>query len=117
MLIPKQLSKRKMYVCGGIIALMIFGIFFLLYQNHRLVTKRTPIIFDIPAESSFVDKNLVADKTETNVQQIDISSQSKKIIETTGFEIFSSNKYKALKEQIKIDNQEQTTGRRNPFAL
>ena len=116
MLIPKQLSKRKIFIYGGIIGLMIFGMFFLLYQNQRITTKRTPIIFDIPAESNYTNDDLIINKEDIDIKRSDVSEQIKKVIKTSGFEIFNSDKYKALKEQVDVDTQEQTIGRRNPFT-
>ncbi len=119
MLTPKQLPKHKIYIYISVMSLMVFGTLFLLYQSHEMTVKRTPIIFDIPAES--VSKNQVVDKKEVVKEQIDVvvykdtDNQSVETVKVDGFDILSSSKYRALQEQITVNNQNQTTGRRNPF--
>jgi sortase (surface protein transpeptidase) len=115
MLAPKQLSKQKLYIYSGIIALMIFGTLFLLYQNYRLTAKRTPVVFDIPAESE--KKSSPSAENEPSKSTTAIADSNAKGIEIPEFDIFNSRKYRALKEGVKEGVSDTIIGRRNPFEL
>jgi len=123
MLIPKKINKKKLILYFIIMAIMVGGTAFLIYQNYLITSKKSPVM-DIPAETSD------ATSTRSNVpsasgyptEQVRTISDSEKTGDSTGkvseildISILNDNKFQALKKNIISQSADIEVGRKNPF--
>lgn len=101
MLALKKISIKKLAIYFSIIILMLGGIGFALYQNQRL-TSRSSSAIDDPARAEAKPGQPSETNKVKNNQGIDLT-------------IFSSEKFKELKENILILQENSGLGKRDPF--
>ncbi|MFA6307179.1 MAG: hypothetical protein WCV70_04405 [Patescibacteria group bacterium] len=117
MLVLKKISVKKLAIYIFIIFLMASGTGFMLYQNKRLTTRR-PANVNIPAALN--NYAPAAGTNEINDQAAGAPSQTSdlnKINQNSGLDlsIFSSDKFKNLRENMYIIREQPEVGKRNPF--
>lgn len=117
MLVLKKISIKKLAIYISIIFLMASGTGFMLYQNKKL-TIRKPA--DINAPAVFNNYAPAAGTGEINDQaavEPDQVSDISKINQSGGLDlsIFSSDKFKNLRENIFIVKEQPEVGKKNPF--
>jgi len=127
MLVLKKMSTKKMAIYVSIIILMLGGIGFTLYQNTKS-TGGSPSAIHEPAMNS----NLAAEgdvpgaQAETNQLSTDSLKPAAAPSQTSGasgikkseaadLDIFSSEKFKELRENALIIQENSGLGKRDPF--
>lgn len=99
MLSQKPVSKKKLAVSAAIIVFMAAGSGFMLYKNKNLVSVRNA---DIGIEAM----KLNAESYENSPDKTD----------SLDLKIFSSDKFKALKENAQSGKSPAEIGKRDPFS-
>ncbi|MFH1254951.1 MAG: hypothetical protein V1667_00520 [bacterium] len=97
MLSQKAISKKRLAVSAGIISVMIIGSGFMLYKNKNFLFGGNANI-DIVLDSDMATDENNSDK-----------------IGALDLKIFSSDKFKALKESAQSGKSPAEIGKRDPF--
>lgn len=129
MLVLKKISTKKLLIYISIIVFMASGTAFMLYENKKLTTYKIvnvniPIVNDnsMPAIEVTDTKNNALETGEVDNQTTIEPSQildKNKINQNSGFNlnIFSSDKFKNLRENVFTSKEQLEVGKRNPFKL
>lgn len=117
MLARKQMSKEKLIACVSIIFLMVVGSVFMLYQNKKLTSRKT---VNIPVPFNYQPPALIAPEPMKDAAE-DNAIQNKKKAESAApngaldLKIFSSDKFKSLKQNAQAAKDPAAIGKKDPF--
>ncbi len=122
MLALKKISPKKLAVYVSIMVLMLGGTGYMLYLNNSLSNKK-PLIIDSPAQfTNFVPGPELLGPTikppaKTELAAPGASLNAGQIKKTAGLDIgiFSSEKFKELKQNVLIQQEQPAPGKRDPF--
>lgn len=126
MLVLKKISIKKLTIYVSIIVLMLAGAGLMLYQNQRLTSRKPSTIADPARLDQFITieaagpgsatapKTPLAAPPQASAEPGQPLTPGKinKGIDTI---IFSSEKYKELKENVLIIQESSSLGKTNPF--
>ncbi|MDO8592895.1 MAG: hypothetical protein Q7R92_03970 [bacterium] len=124
MLVLKKMTVKKIAVYCSIMFIMLGGTGFMMYQNYKLTNNQAGAI-DNPAQYNALMQTGVAGPVDVAVLLADPQSVSapsqltdvNKFQNDGGFDstIFSSEKFKALKENAIAIQENPEAGKRDPF--
>jgi len=116
MLVQKKISMKKLAIYLAIIFFMLGGTVFMLYKNKNLTTRQStnvniPVILD---NSALVAPATADNQAATGTgQALNVNNFKQK--SGLDLNIFSSDKFKNLQENVFIINQQTEVGKRDPF--
>ncbi len=115
MLVQKAISTKKLAVSVAIIIFMVGGTGFMLYQNKKLTTSKAtnvnpPMVFNNAVPGTAVANDQPAGDTG---QALEIN----KLNQSGGLNlnIFSSDKFKNLRANTSLVEEQPAVGKRDPF--
>ena len=116
MLVQKKISTKKLVIYLAIIFFMVSGAGFMLYQSKKLTAGKTteinaPIVFNnsVPVASTTAGNQAAAGPSQI--------SDMNKANQNGGLDlsIFSSDKFKMLRENMFLVKEPPEAGKRDPF--
>lgn len=121
MLVLKKISTKKLAIYLAVILFMLVGAGFMLYQNKKL-TARPPVSANLsaalnyaPAAPAAAPKNDVPGIVGVNNQAAAPPNQNLDISGGLDLNIFSSDKFKNLRENALLIKEPVEVGKRDPF--
>lgn len=128
MLALKKISTKKLAIYVFIIVLMLAGSGFMLYQNQNLTKRKSFAIDGSTRSDKFMTAEIavpggqaapnqpLADPLKTEAEPSRPPAADKiKNNQAIDLTIFSSDKFKELKENVLIPQEDSGLGKRNPF--
>ncbi|MDP2709360.1 MAG: hypothetical protein Q8O93_04970 [bacterium] len=124
MIAAKKISEKKLAIYVLTMALMISGTAFMLYQNKRLTSPRAPVINPAEFGGSTPTADIASPQAETGETASGLQAGPakapaiSKVKPGTGIDltIFSSDKFKNLKEEQPPIKPQAELGKRDPFS-